>query len=134
MTRPGPMDWGGGFEDVRETERKARQSHADYVKDRQQAIALVDGILQLETSGGFRQFQTTLRDMLDSRTTELLSVREDRAAAVLQGRCQELRLILSLMQQARERRQALAKDVAEAEDRFRELERSFKPIQQGQPS
>jgi hypothetical protein len=134
VTRPGPQEWGGGFEDVREIEQRVRRKHAEEVANLKQTIALVDGILQLETSSGFKQFTQTLRDMLDARTTDLLSAREDREAAVLQGRCQELRVILFLMVNAHSRRQALANQVAGLEDAFRELERSFKPIPQGQPS
>jgi hypothetical protein len=128
MIPKNPQEWGdAGFEDVREQERRARQDHADFVTKMRQAIAMCDGIIQLETSGGFKHVQSTLADMLQHRTTELLSAREDRSAAVLQGRCQELKAILSLMANTRGNREALANALKAGEDRFRELERGFKP-------
>lgn len=133
MIVPDPKDWAGtGFEDVREQERRMRQEHADYVANIQHAISLCEGILQLETSGGFRQFQETLAGMLQHRTTELLSARDDRTTAVLQGRCQELKAILSLMRETRSNKEALANAIKEAEDRFRQLEQGFKPLPPGE--
>lgn len=129
-TRPQPSDW-GAFEDVRETERRAREEHASHVENLRAAIALSDGILLLEGAAGFRQFQATIEDLLRHRTSELLSVRDDRSAAVLQGRCQELRAILSLMASTRANREALANALKTAEDRFREIERSLKPLPTG---
>lgn len=127
MTRPTVKDWAGSFEDVREQERRIREEHANYLANMRAAIGLCDGILALENSAGFRQFQATLEDMLRHRTTELLSAREDRPAAVMQGRCQELRAILSLVTSTRSNREALATALKEAEDRFREIEATFKP-------
>lgn len=131
--RPNAQDWAGGFEDVREVERRTRQEHADFIANMQAAIQLCDAVLQGENSSAHKAIFATLEDMLKHRTTELLSAREDRPAAVLQGRCQELRAILSLMSNARQNREALAKAVKEAEDRFREIERSFKPTPETKP-
>jgi hypothetical protein len=119
-------DW-GGFEDVRVTERRAREEHAAHMANLRSAIALADGILVLENAAGFRQFVATLEDCLRHRTSELLSARDDRTTAVLQGRCQELRAILALMASTRANREALAIAMKEAEDRLRETERSLKP-------
>lgn len=128
MIRPQAGSWAAsGFEDVRELEARARQEHEDYCQGLRQAIALADGILQLETSGGFRAFKETLTDMLQHRTTELLSVRDDRRAAVLQGCCVELRSILALMSETRGRREALAKRLAEKEASWVDTERGFRP-------
>jgi hypothetical protein len=132
-TRPQPKDW-GEFQDTRAMEAQARIEHGDRLANLKHSVSLCDGILQLEASAGFKHLQQTLTDMLEHRTRELLSVREDRAAAVLQGRCQELRVILSLMAQARGNREALAKAITDEEDRFSELERHFKPIPQEQNS
>lgn len=128
MIRGEPKDWTeAGFEDVRDQERRARQEQADFVANMRQAIALCDGVIQLEASGGFKLFQQTLADMLEHRTKELLSAREDRAAAVMQGRCQELRAVLAVTREARGNREALAKLLADSEDRWIERERSFRP-------
>lgn len=118
---------GSGFEDVREVEAKARQDHADYCKGLKQAIALCDGLLQLESSGGFRAFHETLSDMLLHRTAELLSARDDRAAAMLQGRCLELKQILTLMRETRTHREALANALTTKEHQWVDIERGFKP-------
>lgn len=126
MILPGP-DGFTGFEDVREMEAQARRSHAEYISLRKQAIQLIDGILQLESSAGYKPFQKTLSDMLEARTAELLSAREDRPSAIAQGRCIELRGILELMKQARDRRQDLANEIKAMEDSLLELERNFKP-------
>lgn len=120
-------DWSGPFEDVREVERRTRRERDDLIRDLKAAIALCDGILMLQNSQGFRHLTTTLEDMLKHRTAELLSAREDRTATVLQGRCLELRAILSVTTATAANREALAQQLAEAEDRYRELERSFKP-------
>jgi hypothetical protein len=130
--RPGPQDW-AAFEDVRETERRQRQEHADFVANLKVAISLCDGILQGENSSAVKAIFSSIGGMLEHRTTELLSAREDRQAAVLQGRCQELRAIMSLVSNARQNREALANAIKEAEDRFREIERSFKPTPETKP-
>lgn len=122
------------FGDVRELEAQRRQAAVLRIESIRASVALCDGILQLENSAGFKQFQATLKDMLEARLRDLLSVRDDRAAAVLQGGCQELKSILGLMASARQRRETLANGLQDAEDQLRELERSFKPTPKGSSS
>ena len=123
-------DW-GQWEDVREQERQARDAHAALITNIRVAISIADGLLQITTSGGYKHLQTAFEDMLKHRTTELLSARDDRSATLLQGRCQELKAILSLVTATKENRQVLARTLEEEENRFRDLERSFKPLPAG---
>ena len=115
------------FQDVREQEHDAREQHVRYQHGIRMAMDLADGLLQLETHAGWKHLQKTFTDLLEFRTRALLSAREDRAAAVLQGQCMELKSILTMMANARGNRDALAQAAAEEEDRFRDLESTFKP-------
>jgi len=115
------------FQDVREQEAEAREQHARYQQGIKLAVDLADGLLQLETSAGWKHLLRTFTDLLEFRTRALLSARDDRAAAVLQGQCLELKSILTMMSNARGNRDALAHAAKEEEDRFLDLERSFKP-------
>lgn len=116
------------FPDIREQERLAREQHAAFCANLRAAISIADGLLQIQTSGGYKHLQQAFEDMLKHRTSALLSAREDREAAVLQGRCAELRAILALVVSTQENKQALARSLKDAEDSFRELERTFKPL------
>lgn len=111
------------FGDVRQHEaEQLRQAIAqrDMLKA---ALAAADGVASMQSSSSFQTYQEALRTMLQQRTSALLSVREDREAAVLQGRCLELRAILDLITQSQANRPLLAIDLSRAEDRIRELER-----------
>jgi hypothetical protein len=129
MPKGSPMNLGADhpFQDVREQEAEAREQHARYQEGIRIAIALADGLLQLEATAGWKHLQKTFTDLLEFRTRALLSARDDRSAAVLQGQCMELKSVLSMMANARGNRDALAHAAKEEEDRFLDLERSFKP-------
>ncbi len=89
------------------------------------ALAAADGVASMQSSSSFQTYQDALRVMLQQRTSALLSAREDREAAVLQGRCIELRTIIDLVSQSQANRPLLAIDLSRAEDRVRELERKI---------
>lgn len=115
------------FTDVREIERSARMQHRDRMASYDAAIAIADGLLQLEGSGGYRYLQKALEDMHDQRVHELVSSTSDRQATLLQGRCQELKAILALVRQTRENRDQLAQARSAEENRFRSIEQNFRP-------
>lgn len=115
------------FRDVRDVEREARQMHRERVAHLRAAIALADGVIQLEGSSGYQSLHKSLQDMLEHRTAEMLTCRNDHDTNVAKGRCLELRAILSLVSNTRNNRNHLAVELALEEDRFAELSANFKP-------
>lgn len=126
MTAP---DW-GSWPDVREQERLERDRHRERTDALRAAIALADRLLAIGRGDGYAALQRALEDMLRHRTETLFSVRVDRDAAVLQGRCQELRAVLSLMRDTQANRDALAKELEECENAFREREALYRNQEQ----
>jgi hypothetical protein len=113
------------FPDVREQEKQLRSATISRIEHLRAALALADRLLALESASGYRALQEALTDMLLHRTSELLSARDDRSAAVLTGQCRELKSILALMAQTKSNRQALANELAVEENALRDLERSL---------
>lgn len=115
------------FRDVREVEREARQAHEATIGNIKTAIAVADALLSMGSGQAYSALHKSISDMRDWRTRELLSVRTDREAAVLQGRCLELEGMLSLLKNASANREALALALQNEETSFSEASKHFRP-------
>lgn len=116
------------FEDVRETERKQLEHVRNNVSLLKAAIRIADGLASLESAPGHTLLRQALEDMLSHRNSELLMATTDRSAAVAQGRCLELRSILTIVSDAKKKREALAIELEIAENTLRDLEKKRKPL------
>jgi hypothetical protein len=115
------------FKDVREVEREAREAHESRVGNITAAIAVADSLISIGSGQGYNALRKSIQDLLEWRTRELLSVRDDRAGAVLQGRCLELKGMLSLLENTRANRDTLALALQNEEDVFLEASKNFRP-------
>lgn len=94
------------------------------LRDRKSAVAVADRLLALEGQAGYREFVTELERRRDARVHELVTTTSsDSYLRVLQGRCQELGALISLMRNLRENREALATEVSRLEDELDAVDR-----------
>ena len=116
------------FDDVREVERRQRQEAKDRILLLKSAISIAQGVASLENSPGYSTLRTALEDMLSYRTSEMMTATTDRTTAVAQGRCLELRAILSVVGDAKKKAEALAIQLEIEENALRDLEKTHKPL------
>jgi len=91
---------------------------------------MAEGVLQMATSVGFKQFVQALHDMRQTRMRELFSARNDREANILTGRVLEIEAVINVVDRTNSTRESLARELVGAEDAKRLIERRIPPAPQ----
>lgn len=115
------------FRDVREQEKEVIESCDRRIATLKAAIEMADGVLQMASSVGFKQFVQALGDMRQSRMRELFAAKTDREANILTGRVQEIEAVINVVGRTNSTRQSLAEALAGAEDAKHQIERRIPP-------
>lgn len=125
-----PPQGEAAFRDVREEEREVLEAADRRIATLKTAIAMAEGVLQMATSVGFKQFVQALHDMRQTRMRELFSARNDREANILTGRVLEIEAVINVVDRTNSTRESLARELVGAEDAKRLIERRIPPAPQ----
>jgi hypothetical protein len=118
------------FRDVREEEQEILRNADRRIATLKAALSMADGVLQMASSVGFKQFVQALHDMRQTRMRELFSARNDRDANIFTGRVLEIEAVINVVDRTSSTRESLARELAGAEDAKRQIERRIPPAPQ----
>lgn len=99
-----------------EVEDQIKAATKERIDSLQRQIALVQRIMPLKHSPGFKEFESTVQDCLDHAQNEMVNgTRGNEQMRVLQGRCQAFGSILAFMRNSEQQLQNLAQQLEAAQ-------------------
>ncbi len=108
----------GPFEDVREQEQDFIRAQKDRIDQTQRAIGLPDRVTSLKGSPGWQEFVAQVEGIRSQTRRDMEKCPSDSGdkIRILQGRCQALGSMLSIMKTTENNRKALAVQLKEHQD------------------